>query len=215
MVEDAGEGVERGGERSGLCDAVEPRVENPEALVGDDGPVLRPPHPQKRLGAEVAERPRDGRLGEGQHLHRHRHRRAQPRHLFRRIDEDDEAGGEGGHHLLSRVRGAAPLDQVEGRVHLVGAVEGEVEGGSAERGAVEAEGVEPDDGDTVPPCQPLGCERRRHADYFQPLLAYAPAERSEGEGRRGAGAEPQPHPAFDEGGGSLAHSALRVVRGPW
>src|SRR5690606_40871241 len=122
------------------------------------------------------------------------------------------------HHLLARVRRPAPLDEVQRRVHLVGPVHREVERGGARVEAVEAEVVEGGEGDAVPPREALGGERRRHADDAEPLLAHAAPERRDGEGGRGAGAEPQPHPVLYEGRRGLAGGALgalAVAHGRW
>jgi hypothetical protein len=71
-------------------------------------------------------------------------RAAEPRHELGLVDDDDEPIAGALDHLLPEQRPAAALDEVEVRVDLVGAVDGEADAGA--RGGVERKQRDPDAG---------------------------------------------------------------------
>ena len=200
VVEHAGEGEQAGIECGGVVDGAEPRVDDPESLIGDDGAVFALPHPQFGHGAHRFEGPHHGRGGHRKHLHRYGHLLPEMRHHLGGIHEHDEAVRLRRDDLFAGVRRTASLDEVEDRADLVGAVEGEVEA---------FDGLERGERDAVGPGQPFGEEGGGDARDVQPFIADATPDGFDGARRRGAGAEPQTHAVFDQGGDAFAHSLFR------
>lgn len=150
MVDDAGQRRDGlGGSARVLDRLLEVEVDDVVAVVGDVGALPVRPRPQPGLAA-----PHLGELGqplevelpaELDNLHGHRVLGpAQAGDQLRLVDDADKPVRDQLDHLLAQQRAAAALDEVELRVDLVGAVDGEVEardGVERGEGDVEACGV--------------------------------------------------------------------------
>ena len=177
-VDDAGDAADVAVERGGVVLGRDPAVEDPVAVVGDEGG----PRSLATAGiaAEGAEPPLTEGLRERHDLHGQATPRAQAGHELLRRDEDDLSARGGGDDPLPRERAAVALDEIEARVDLVGAVDRDVDRVDQEVADREAE---------------RGRERRGRprcgdAEHLEPpLRRQRPHERLRGP----AGAEPDAH----------------------
>ena len=110
----------------GRVDPLGPRaVEDAVALIGDERAAGV--DAQLRFPSQVAKQTLHDRQRERDHLDRERRALAEPAHELRLVGDDHHPPGGRRDHLLAQVRASQPLDQVERRVDLVGAVDHEVE----------------------------------------------------------------------------------------
>ena len=114
-----------------IADAPEVEVKDVVAFVGLQG--LAPVQAQGRLAVQhvkTVQRFLDQRLGrlpaEGDHLDR-QGKGPQLRDLLCRVGDDDHPVAGRGHDLFLQQRRTAPLDEVEVRIELVRAVDGQVQ----------------------------------------------------------------------------------------
>src|SRR4051794_37443564 len=85
---------------------------------------------QDGVGGQGGEAGGGGLPAERDDFHGDGFARAEAVDQFALVDDDDQAAGGDGHDFLAQQRSAVPFDQVQGgRFHLVGTVDGEVDGG--------------------------------------------------------------------------------------
>jgi hypothetical protein len=153
----------------------------------------------------------DSRKGHRQNLDRHGRTSAKPVDQLGRIDEYDKALGQRRHDAFASVRSAAALDERQVGIHLVGAVERDVEGrpsASIEPGVIERSKVDP-----VPAREPLCRERGRDSDDLEALVCDTPSDCLDGLCGRGAGAQTNAHAVLDDSGSRIADGAPRGGQG--
>ena len=125
MFDDAWLGADERGHGSGVDQPGEVAVEDDVALVGDERPPVALPlddaRPQR--GQIVGH----GAAGKGDDLHGHGRARAQPVDALALVGDDDQPARGRGDDLLPQQRPAQPLDQVQPRVDLVRAVNGDID----------------------------------------------------------------------------------------
>jgi hypothetical protein len=107
------------------------RVFSPLGRSGGDSP--QPGVESRQSVEEGADEAQRVERAEGDDLDGDGARAAEARHELGLVDDDDEAGAGALDHLLAEQRAAAALDEVEVRVDLVGAVDGEGDPGARER----------------------------------------------------------------------------------
>ena len=133
------------------------------------------------MPTQAFDRARYGRDGQGQHLDRHGEGRTEALHQLPGINNNDEQVGVGVDDFFLGVGRAAPFDQRQVRVHLIGAVDGDVDAGNV---------VHCGEGNAVASGQASGVEGRGNAlNVREVSRPQALAEMRNGERRGGAGAE--------------------------
>ena len=118
--------LQAGAERAGIGTRRDRAIEDQVALVGQVG-LAGVVGAQLRVGQERGQPPARVAPAEAHHLHGEARVLAQALDELRRLGDHHEPARGRDHDLLAQERAAAALDQPEPRVHLVGAVQGEVE----------------------------------------------------------------------------------------
>ena len=188
VVLHSGDVVDPGLQCGRIGDRVELRIHHEIALIGDNRPRFANCHPQFRHATESCQRIHDLAVGLGHDLHGQGER---PEGVaeFRLVHDHDETVRTTVDELLPRVTGPSALDEVAARIHLVGAVDGEIDV------------VDLVQGDLRNPVflgQDRCLERCRHPDdvrHFPGLPAPAQLLDQQGGGR--SGTEAQDHPGLD------------------
>ena len=147
--------------------------------------------------------------GAGQHLHRQKKAEVEGVHQLGGIHHHHKTIGPAGHQLLLDMAGPAPLDQLEGGIHLIRPIDGQIDA---------LDGIQALQGDPQLSGQDLSLKRRGDTGDVPELTTLQPGPQLlNHQSCGGSGSQPKHHSIPDlghgRGGHGLLHLGLQIRHG--